>query len=174
MSVTTKIGDKGMTYLYMGGKVSKADIRVEAYGTIDELCSFLGMAKAQIKNKKIKDIIEFIQKDLFIISAELAINLKFVNKIKVKIGEVQISKIEKIIKAFERKKIPKKIYCFAVPGNSFISSVFDVSRAIARRAERRVVDLKNKKNFKNEYILVYLNRISDLLFLLARYYEKHV
>jgi cob(I)alamin adenosyltransferase len=173
MSITTKTGDNGMTYLYMGGKVSKDDIRVEAYGSIDELCSFLGMSKTQIKDKKIKNMIESIQKDLFVVSSELAVCPKFINKIKEKTDQNCVDKIEKFIKMFERKKVPK-LHCFAVPGNNFISSILDVSRTVARRAERRIVTLKNKKDLKNNYILIYLNRLSDLLYLLARYYDKHV
>jgi cob(I)alamin adenosyltransferase len=171
MSIVTKTGDKGMTCLYMGGRVKKDDCRVEAYGTVDELCSFLGMAKSLIRDREVKDVIESIQKDLFVLGAELAVLPKFKNKLKTIIGSGNIAEVEKHIKKVEGKR-NIKLHCFSVPGCGFVSSVFDVARAVARRAERRIVSLDCRKMVKNRSILIYMNRLSDLLYLLGRHYAK--
>lgn len=171
MSVTTKTGDKGITSLYMGGKVAKDDARVEAYGVLDELCSFLGLAKSFIKSKKCKKLIEFIQKDLFIICAELAIKVQFVHKLKRRIGVNEVDRLEIMIKELEGKSI-SKMRNFCLPGENVVSGTLDVARTIARKAERRVVTLNRKGMLRNKQIIIYLNRLSDLLYLLARFCEK--
>lgn len=171
MSITTKTGDKGMTSLYWGGRVSKDDERVEFYGSLDELCSFLGMAKSLIKERKIKKTLESIQRNLFTIGAEAATEPKFIKRIKERINKRHIDRLQELIKEIESKNVFEAC-CFYLPGENFISSVFDVVRTIARRTERKLVTLKRKRKLINPNILVYLNRLSDLLFLLARVYEK--
>lgn len=205
MSIVTKTGDKGMTSLYLGGRVRKDDPRVDLYGTLDELCSFLGMAKCLVKNKKInpapsnfandgtrkiivpscprsklqgfqrrggiKNMIENMQKDIFTICTELATKNQYADKLKNKIDEVSVNRVEGFIKDLETKKaLMRKGFC--VPGENFISSVFDVARTVARRAERKIVALARRKVIGNEQILIYVNRMSDLLYLLARLCEE--
>ena len=168
MGIVTKKGDKGKTSLYQGKRVSKDHIRIEACGTLDELSSYLGLAKSMIGNKKIGNIIESIQKDLFILGSELASGDKVLNKLKRRINSSFIDCLNKAILDLEKKK-GLKIRCFQLSGASSVSSVLDISRTIARRLERRVVALGRKKLLNNKCILVYLNRLSDLLYLLARF-----
>jgi len=172
MSITTKIGDKGRTSLYYGESVSKDDLRVEAYGTLDELCSFLGLSKSLIKERKNKKLIESIQRDLFVISAELATKPAFLGRLEKRIDKSYIDFLEQAISDWE-KKMAFKGRCFYLPGENLISSVLDIARTVARRAERLVVTLKVKGKLSNNFILIYLNRLSDLLFLLARAYGKN-
>jgi cob(I)alamin adenosyltransferase len=171
MSMTTKRGDKGLTDLFWGERISKDHIRVEAYGALDELCSFLGLAKSQIKNKDAGKLIEAIQKDLFVIGAEIATQNKFLNRLENRMDASYVRRLEDNINNLERK-LKLRERCFLLPGDNLISVSLDVARTIARRTERQIVALKHKNILKNRQILVYLNRLSDLLYLLARSYEK--
>jgi ATP:cob(I)alamin adenosyltransferase len=171
VSITTKKGDKGLTQLACGRKVGKDDIRIDACGTLDELCSFLGLAKSLIKNRSTKKLLEDIQKDLFVLGAEIATQAKFLNRLKERIDNNYVKRLEDNIKHLERE-LKLKECCFLLPGENFISGTLDVARTIARRAERKIVTLKNKKILKNPQILIYLNRLSNLLYLLARVCEK--
>lgn len=171
MSVTTKTGDKGITSLYWGGRTPKDDLRVQAYGGLDELCSFLGLSRSLIKNRKNKQLLESIQRELFILGAEIATKNKFLPKLGKRINKTHIIKLEKEIEAIERKNVFEEC-CFYLPGENLISAALDVSRTVARRVERQVVSLNRKKLLKNPSLLIYLNRLSDLLYLLARVHEK--
>ncbi|MDD4954538.1 MAG: cob(I)yrinic acid a,c-diamide adenosyltransferase [Candidatus Omnitrophica bacterium] len=171
MSITTKKGDKGKTSLLFGEKVFKDDLRVEAYGTLDELCSFLGLSKSLIGDSSIKKIIKDIQRDLFMLGAEIATSPRHLNKLKKTIDASFITKLEKFISSLEGKS-KFKAGCFYLPGGNTVSACLDISRTITRRAERMLVGLKRKKNIKNEYLVIYLNRLSDFLYLLARNCEK--
>ena len=172
MAITTKTGDKGKTSLYQGRRVSKDSLRVETYGALDELCSYLGLAKSLLKAEKEKNIIESIQKDLFVIGAEVGSETRFLAKLKKRIIKSDIERLEIIIKDLEPKKSLKEC-CFCLSGQSTASAVLDITRAIARKLERRAATLLRKKIIKNNYIFIYLNRVSDLLFLLARSQEKN-
>jgi len=173
MGITTKKGDKGMTALYLGGRVPKDDIRVEIYGSLDELCSFLGMAKSLVPDKKMKRLIESVQGDLFVIGAEVAARPASAGKLKKRISIQDAARLEVVLKGLEKKKTFEEC-CFYLPGAGLASSVLDVSRTVCRRLERRVVSFKRKGGLKNPEVLVYLNRLSDLLYLLARSMEgKH-
>lgn len=168
-TITTKKGDKGKTNLYGKKRVDKDDPRVEAFGSIDELSSYLGLLKSQEKRREVKNIIETIQKDLLFVGSEIAIGVKFKEKIAKKITKKEISKLEGLIRDFEQRVVLKKE--FYLPGENFQSAVIDIARTIVRKAERRVVVLGKKELLKNSDILIYLNRLSDLFFLLARYSE---
>jgi len=171
MSITTKTGDSGKTSLFFGKRVFKDDLRIEACGALDELCSFIGMAKSLSRDKNTKKIIDDIQRDLFIIGAEVVTLPEYLNKLEKRIDGSFILKLEKFIKQLEdKRKVSTQYFCLA--GENVISSSFDVSRTIARRAERMLVTLKRKKIFQNQEAVVYLNRLSDLLYLFARNYEK--
>ena len=171
MTVTTKTGDKGFTGLYLGGRVSKDNPRVELCGLLDELCSFLGLCKSLIKDRDKIKLIESIQRDLFVAGAEIAAKPKFINKLKNRIGNVCVIRLENEITMLENK-LRLKECCFLLPGENFICATFDLARAIARKTERRVVALTRKKQLKNQDLIIYLNRLSDLLYMLARFYEK--
>jgi len=167
MSIVTKKGDKGMTSLYRGKRVSKAHIRIEACGAIDELSSYLGLSKSMIKNRKMANIIESIQKDLFILCSEIVTEVKALKKLKKRINGSFVDRLDKTIRNLEEKR-SLKIKCFQLPGANSVSSVLDISRTITRRAERRVTILRRKRLLSNKHILSYLNRLSDLLYLIAR------
>jgi len=171
MSITTRTGDKGKTSVYRGKRVSKDNIRIEICGMLDELGVCLGLAKALVKkDKKIKGIIESIQKDLFMVAGEIVCQAKFIKQLKKRINQKKVENLDKISGGLEKSgKFNSK--SFSLPGKNFTSAVFDLARVAARRAEREIVTFKRKKALKNNYILVYLNRLSDLLYLLARKYE---
>ena len=160
-----------MTALYRGKRVAKDSLRIEICGELDELNSYLGFSKNLTKGKKIKKIIESIQKDLFVVGAEVATEIKFINKLKQRIDSAFINHLEAIISQIEKKN-PLAEFCFCLPGKNLASGSLDISRTIARRLERRMVSLKKKKGLKNNSILIYLNRLSDLLFLLAHSPKK--
>jgi len=166
MSVSTKKGDKGKTHLFTGESVSKDDPRIEACGATDELSSFLGLAKSKVRSKKNKDIITFIQKDLLLIGTELVTRPSCLKKLKKRVDLKRVFFVESNILKIEKKLKPKT--SFSITGSSELSSLLDICRSQARRLERRVVTLKRKKVLQNDNMVVYLNRLSDLLYLLAR------
>jgi cob(I)alamin adenosyltransferase len=164
-NITTKKGDTGYTYTYSGYKLSKADLRIEAVGTLDELNAFLGMAKSLIKDEKGKNILEKIQNDLFTIGTQFSGEGS--TKVKRKISCENIRYLEYEIKRLEKRF---RFKGFITPGENLLSAVLHVNRAIARRLEHEMVFLRNKGIAKYRNIIVYLNRVSDLLFLLACQY----
>ena len=164
--ITTKVGDKGFTNIYYGEKISKDSVLVDALGDIDELVSFLGLARLYAKKKKIKSEILDIQKDLFIAGAELATS-KNSPKIPRLIDNKMVNQIEKKLNFLnESTNIPKE---FTVPGTSLPSSYLDCSRAIARRCERKIVKLVNSKELKNKNMIIWFNRLSDYLYIMSRF-----
>ena len=172
MKTFNKKGDKGETSLLFGGRVPKSDLRCEAYGTLDEAISSLGVARNHVKKKKTREMILRVQKELFEVNAELATKTedreKFVTHFK-PITEGMAAGLEEIINEIEAEvEMPRE---FIIPGANLASASLDVSRAIVRRAERRAVILKEKGEIENDAILHYLNRLADLLFMLARYEE---
>jgi cob(I)alamin adenosyltransferase len=171
MSIVTKTGDKGKTDLLGGRQVSKDDLRIEVLGDLDELCSFLGLARSLVKNRQAKTIIENIQRDLFVIGSEVATEARHIGKLKCRIGQAHIHDIEKHIEQMERRmNLWQPGFC--LPGKNTPAAVIDIARTIARRVERRIVTFSRRNRFKNAEVLIYLNRLSDLLFILARRLEK--
>ncbi len=160
------------TNLYCQGLVSKDDIRCEACGVVDELNSFLGLAKSVIRKKEIKKIIENIQRDLFLIGAEISTNIRYINRLKKRVAGSDVSFLEEKTKILKRRLKVGKGWDFTIPGEDFSSSILDVCRAITRRLERRSITLQRKKMFKNKHILRYLNTLSNFLYFLARSLEK--
>ncbi len=167
MSVYTKTGDKGRTSFYAGKRVSKANIRVEAYGTVDELNSAIGIAISKIKDQRSKRKLESIQNDLFEIGAALA------NPHSTSSRQATKLNLEKRVKEFEEqvdvleKKLPQ-LNNFILPGGSFRGSLLHFARTVSRRAERRIIQLSEVERVQDE-IIVYMNRLSDLLFMFARF-----
>jgi ATP:cob(I)alamin adenosyltransferase len=165
-SVVTKKGDEGYTYAYSGYRLGKDDLRIETIGRMDELNAFLGMAKSLIKDKKGKDILERIQNDLFIMETQFSGEGS--KRVKKHISPDDIVHLEDDIKRLEKKF---RFTGFIIPGDNLLSSVLHVARTLARRVEHEMVFLRNKKISKGKNILIYLNRLSDLLFLLACRYS---
>lgn len=169
MSITTKRGDKGKTDLYLSGRVSKDHARIEANGTLDELCSFLGLLKCMVKSKKTKLLLAMFQNDLLRIGTEIATKPDFLHKLTKKITAEEICCLEGYIADFE-----KGIHfrSFALAGENFIASGFNLARVLTRKLERCAVTLTKRRMLKNPNILVYLNRLSDLLYLLACSHQR--
>lgn len=156
-------GDSGYTKLFTGEEVPKDILRIETYGVIDELNSFIGLARTRIDDKEINDILKEVQKHLFTMGADLAKSQAkgkkaILMKEDVKFLEDMTTKADTELKSLDK---------FIIPGGSPASALLHVCRAIARRAERRIIFLK-KQEIINEEIPKYLNRLSYLLFALAR------
>ena len=174
MKTFNKRGDQGETSLLYGGRVPKSDPRCEAYGTIDEAVSALGVARAASKNERTRDIVHRIQQELFIVGAELATVGEDYDKLaarNVVITDELVDRLERLIDELEAETpMPRE---FIIPGASPGSASLDLARAIIRRAERRATELRNNGLLVNERVLHYLNRLADLVFTLARYEEAH-
>lgn len=165
MSIATKTGDKGKTSLFSGERVNKDNIRVEAYGTMDELNSFLGDSKHYCTTKGFKGIIESIQSDIFRLCAELASNSMDV------IDPIKGSDVDRLSKHLDDMEKTLDLKGFVIPGNSSGSAKLDICRSVTRRCERRIISLSGEKDI-NEMIIKYVNRLSDLLFIMGRVEEK--
>ncbi len=174
MSIVTKAGDGGSTKLIFGEHVSKADLRVEAYGTIDELNSFLGLARSLCDDDSANAILEQLQRETFVVGAELATPAEQVEKLKTRVSDAMTASLEAHVREIE--KLPGLLDDWALPGATQAGAALDVARVVARRAERCVVRLSHEGGVPNAEILRYLNRVSDLLWLLGRRYEmsQHV
>ncbi len=172
MKTFNKRGDRGETSLLYGQRRPKSDPHCEAYGTIDEAVSALGLARTLSQKKRVQDILFGVQKDLFSLGAELATPIQrypdFAQKHEV-VSEKMVERLEEIIEALEEElEMPQ---AFIIPGACVSSAALDLARTIIRRAERRVVSLKEAGLMPNEEVLKYLNRLADLVFTLARYEE---
>ncbi len=167
MKIYTKTGDKGETSLFGGKRVKKDDARIEAYGTVDELNSVLGLVSSFTENKEIKEIVENLQQQLFTVGADLATPIEKTDSKRIKrVSEELTIELEKLVDNVD-EKIPE-LRNFILPGGNKAASLLHFARTICRRAERRVIALSEKENI-NDAIVVYLNRLSDLLFVMARY-----
>ena len=174
MKIYTKKGDKGDTKLLYGDAVSKDSIAPEAYGSVDELVAALGLIRYEKKlPQKTKDYILQIQRELFVVGAELATSKEKRSKLKPLETLVIDSMVENLEKEIdyltEKNGIPD---FFVIPGENSISSKFDWCRVVSRRAERKCVAWKKLNKIEDTKVIVYLNRLSDLLWMLARDYEK--
>jgi ATP:cob(I)alamin adenosyltransferase len=170
MAISTKKGDKGFTGLLGGRRVPKYHLKPETYGTLDELNSFLGMARATSKDRKVRKILFYIQNHLFIMGSELALSGKDRNLLKGEITQREVDWLSRLSADFETLLKPEP--GFIIYGETQISSILDIARAVSRRVERLAAKMKSKKMLHNVKILEYLNRLSDVLYLLGRYEEK--
>ena len=168
-SIVTKTGDRGETGLLYGGRVSKTDARTEAYGAVDEAISALGAARALITDRNRHAIILRIQSELFTVGAELATDAAEYDKLQRHFMVVTpdfTNRIEAEIAALEQEiTLPA---AFVIPGGTPAAAALDVGRTVTRRAERRIVGLQEAGLLKNPEVLRYVNRLSDLIFMLAR------
>ena len=166
MSIVTKKGDLGETFLFSGEKISKSDPRVEAYGTADELGAVLGLARSMIEDKSLSDEVRNLQISLSSLCAELATSNPDNSKWVIRKSTGDVEKMDLRIAELESEiKLPKS---FCVAGACKSSAAIEVARTVARRLERKVVALKTSGEKVNDECLTYLNRISDYRFLLAR------
>ncbi len=166
MKIYTRSGDEGKTALFGGRRVGKDSVRIEAYGTVDELNAFLGYACSCAESDEIRSYLTEIQHELFLLGSDLAtpIDSKNVNVSRITADNVQ--RLETLIDTLEEQLQP--IRYFILPGGTETASRLHVCRTISRRTERRIVHLATTEEI-NELDIKYINRLSDLLFVLARY-----
>jgi cob(I)alamin adenosyltransferase len=168
MKIYTKTGDQGQTGLFGGGRVSKDDPRVEAYGDVDELNAVLGLARALEMMPRIDEVLVPIQRDLFSIGALLStpdLEKMHDHLAKAQVDDGRIRELEQAIDACDRELEPLR--AFIVPGGTSKAAALHVARTVCRRAERRVIHLQRNVEIP-QIVVIYLNRLSDLLFTLAR------
>ena len=164
--IYTKTGDKGKTSLVGGERVSKAHVRIESYGTVDELNSFIGLLMTSLDDEKDLDFLRFIQHKLFTIGSYLATDQEHTElKIESKVMPETITRIEGEIDRIDNE-LPK-MRSFILPGGSRSASLAHVCRTVCRRAERQIYHLAETAKVE-EPVLVFMNRLSDYLFVLAR------
>ena len=166
MKIYTKTGDSGETSLFDNTRVSKADARVDAYGEVDELNACLGAARAAGVDEEIAALIESLQKDLFALGARLADpSSRIAPRVeKASVGDAAVQRLELAIDRLEAMLPPLRR--FILPGGSSAGALLHLGRTVCRRAERRVIGLG--ADAVDPVLIVYLNRLSDLLFVMAR------
>ena len=169
--IYTRKGDDGSTGLWYGGRVPKSGGRPEAYGAVDEACSALGLCRAAAgDDAELSADILRLQNELFVAGAELATAPEAAGRLQDGVSKVtaeMVDALEGVIDRYmERVELPPK---FVIPGGTELSARLDVARAAVRRAERRVVDLKQAGDLPDETVLRYLNRASDAIYAMARY-----
>lgn len=168
-SITTRVGDRGNTFLFSGEEVPKNSDRTEAYGDLDELVSALGLARTQVAHVELKPLLIELQRVLFVIGSELATSREGIHRLKDRIDAARLRDFEALRDAWEaRIEMPSG---FVLPGECAGAAHLDLARAVARRVERRAVALQRQGLIDNPDLLVFLNRMSDLLWILARFEE---
>jgi cob(I)alamin adenosyltransferase len=167
--IYTKTGDDGTTGLFYGGRVSKASAAPEAYGSVDEAVAALGLARALVENDELRTFVLSIQRDLFVVGADLATNPDRRSRLKPGESLVTADMVERLEREIDQivAAHPLPDY-FIVPGSDAGSAALDVARAAVRRAERRCVQMREAGGVVSDEALRYLNRLSDLLFTMAR------
>ncbi|MCA1839191.1 MAG: cob(I)yrinic acid a,c-diamide adenosyltransferase [Actinomycetota bacterium] len=174
MKIYTKTGDDGTTGLLYGGRVSKNDLRTEAYGTTDEAVAMIGLARSfGPVAKDLEQMLLDVQRHLFVVGAELATNKANAGKLELgvsKVSDEMVGDMESWIDSMVAVS-PLPEY-FIVPGACQVSAALDVARAVVRRAERLAVALREHDMLSGPTVVHYLNRLSDLLFVAARTEEK--
>lgn len=169
MSIATKHGDKGETGLIGGGRVSKADLRVEAYGTVDELGAALGFARSICEDGEVRELTKAIQRELFTVAGAIASPEGGAGS---KTTYVTPEMVEALTAHVTRIEGAEGILSdWSLPGEHAAAAAFDLARTVCRRAERCVVRLAESGVEVNEHVVAYLNRLSDLLWLMGRLLE---
>jgi len=168
MKIYTRTGDEGTTGLYGGGRVLKNDLRIAAYGTVDELNACLGVCRSPDLPEEVVALLGCLQHEMFALGAELA-SPGDAAPGSILLDDADVAHAEAAIDRFEAELPPLKT--FVLPGGSSASAMLHVARAVCRRAERDVVALAQKETVRPAAI-IYLNRVSDLLFVLARYANR--
>ena len=173
MSIATKTGDRGTTGLMYNRRVSKCDARVEAYGTVDELNAALGTARATANASYLHDHLFAIQKELVTLMGELATGVddlpRYAKDGFHSVTPAMTAKLDALVRELEARKI--SFHGWATPGATVNSAALDVARTVCRRAERRVCAVHEAGQLNNSEIIIYLNRLADVLWLLARWVE---
>lgn len=161
-------GDDGTTGLLGGGRAPKDDLRIEAYGTVDEASSAIGLAKALTADERVRSIAEGLQRDLYRLGAELATNPEDTGRFGTT-GADDVAGLDRLLVELEAEvRMPDG---FILPGATAASGALDLARTVVRRAERRCVTLVREGEVANPFVVRYLNRLSLVLFVLGRYEE---
>jgi cob(I)alamin adenosyltransferase len=163
--IYTRAGDAGETSLGDGSRVAKTDLRIEAYGTVDELNSVLGLALSGGLPDEFRPWLEQVQNDLFDLGADLSVTLEDTKRERLRVTRGQVERLEELCDLVNERLEPLR--SFILPGGTEAAARLHVARAVCRRAERRAVALAEEQD-ANPEALAYLNRLSDLLFILAR------
>jgi cob(I)alamin adenosyltransferase len=170
VKIYTRKGDDGTTSLWYGGRVSKASLRTEAYGTLDEAVSALGVARSLCEDERIGSHLLRLQTELFVAGAELATAAEASGRLESGVSRVSaemVGRLERDIDSYMAEvNLPPK---FVIPGGTPLSAQLDVARAVLRRAERRIVALAEAEELSSSSVLPYVNRAADLLFAMARF-----
>jgi cob(I)alamin adenosyltransferase len=174
MSIVTKRGDRGTTALMYNRRVAKCHARVEAYGAVDELNAALGLARAVARPDSFRRRLEALQRDLVRLMGELATSVedlpRYLKDGHSPVTPAMTASLDRWICQIEAAKTPGKGW--VMPGANSLSAALDLARTVCRRAERRACTLQQARQLQNPEIIVYLNRLSDLLWLLARWTES--
>ena len=166
MSITTKTGDRGTTRLFSGEEVSKDSLRPNAYGDLDELVSILGVARCHCPAADTQQAILELQRELFVAGSEMATTPGAVERLDQRIDAARLAELERRMAELEAAiEVPDS---FIVPGGSPAGAFLDLARSVSRRLERRAVGLCADGELDNDNLIVWLNRLSDYLYLLAR------
>ena len=171
--IYTKYGDDGETGLLYGGRVSKSNPHCEAYGITDEAVSTIGLARALSQDDHVKEVLKELQRELFTVGAELATDPQSYEMFHRHFKPVtleMVASLEGLIDQLEAEAEMPNV--FILPGGSSASAALDMARCVTRTAERRVVSLNEQGQLTNPYIITYLNRLGDLLFVIARYEDR--
>ena len=175
MKLYTRGGDEGGTDLLFGGRVSKADVRVAATGAVDTAVSAMGLARALCRDARVKEVLLRVQRQGFTVGAELATDPEQHERLAQRFAPVtaeMTAGLESLIDDLQgRMELPQ---AFIVPGGSSGSGALDLARSLVRAAERRVVELHEAGRLANPEVLRFLNRLSDLLFVLARFEDREL
>jgi cob(I)alamin adenosyltransferase len=171
MKVYTKTGDDGTTALFHGGRIDKNDLRTEAFGTVDETCSVLGLARCELTGE-IHDLVVNLQRELFVVGAQLATHHDRWNRLEEGVSRVDEPMVDRLADRIDacvaRHPLPQE---FVVPGGNRAAAAVDLARTVCRRAERHVVAMSRAHLLPDDAPLRYLNRLADLLYVLARELE---
>ena len=173
MRIYTKAGDTGETGLLFGGRVSKTDPRCEAYGATDQAVSAIGLGRALSNEDRVKEILLQVQHEMFTVGAELATDAENYHHLKANFRVItaeMVSRLEEYVDELDAQiELPN---AFIIPGASAASGAIDLARSLLRTGERRAVALHELGLLVNPEVLRYLNRLGDLLFVLARYEDR--
>ncbi|HVF56810.1 MAG TPA: cob(I)yrinic acid a,c-diamide adenosyltransferase [Pyrinomonadaceae bacterium] len=169
MSIATKAGDTGKTGLIGGERVSKADARVEAYGTIDELTSVMGFARSICDDAEVRELTKGIQRELFVVSGSVANPASNEASPNMYVTPQMVEALSAHVRSIESTE--GLLSDWSLPGEHAAAASYDVARTVCRRAERAVVRLAEQGGAVGEHVVPYLNRLSDLLWLLGRLLE---
>lgn len=175
-AVATGKGDDGTTGLLYGGRIAKDDPRTDAYGSVDEAVAALGLARAELTDAGLAELAELVlrcQRDLFVVAAQLAANPQAVDRLAdgvTRVSEEMLDQLERELAVWEEQTtMPRE---FVVPGETRASAALELARTIVRRAERKVISLVRGAAHEGVWLVPYLNRLADLLWVLARAAEQ--